>query len=44
MANSLTNSNACGEDVCCFTLDVSIETFLKLAEAVGWSASTAVPA
>lgn len=44
MANSSINSNACGTDVCCFTLDASIETFLKLAEAVGWTESAAVPA
>lgn len=43
MANVKVN-NACGADVCCFTLDTSIETFLKLAEAVGWGGSGPVPA
>jgi hypothetical protein len=44
MANSSNNNAGCTPDVCCFNIDASIETFLKLAEAVGWTVSTAVPA
>jgi hypothetical protein len=29
---------------CCMTVRASIETFLKLAEALGWTVSAAVPA
>jgi hypothetical protein len=43
MAVEKTNGG-CSIDVCCFNFDASIETFLKLAEAVGWTVSPAVPA
>lgn len=43
MAVEQTNGG-CSIDVCCFNIDASIETFLKLAEAAGWTAPTAVPA
>lgn len=40
----------CGEpnglpnDICCMHIEASVETFLKLAEAFGWTVPTAVPA
>ncbi len=44
MANSSNSNTGCTPDVCCFNLDASIETFLKLAEAVGWNGGGPVPA
>lgn len=33
-----------GGRICCMTARASIETWLKLAEALGWTQSAAVPA
>jgi hypothetical protein len=43
MAVEKTNGG-CTPDVCCFNFDASIETFLKLAEAVGWTIPGVIPA
>ena len=33
-----------GDEICCMHIDASIETFLKIAEALGWTQTAAVPA
>jgi hypothetical protein len=44
MAVEKTESGCAIEDVCCMHIEANVETFLKIVEALGWAAPTAVPA
>jgi hypothetical protein len=44
MAVEKTTIGCGGDEICCMHIDANIETFLKIAEALGWTIQAAVPA
>jgi hypothetical protein len=37
-----TTLNCSGNEICCMHIDASVETFLKIAEALGWTPPVSV--